>query len=153
MQLRLFYQELSISFALGIFTTISERNKYHVFTVVFFYYDGLCLYDGLCILLCRYPSTLLKRQFWIAACSTHPVAHENVMKQVLKLCKPAYEQLKKLDPVVWTKAHISTIPKADNIMNNMSEFFNSWIINERYLHFSITYLASFTHVLIFIATC
>lgn len=42
------------------------------------------------------------------------------------------DQLKKLDPALWTKAHISTVPKADNIESNMSVCFNSWIINERY---------------------
>lgn len=74
---------------------------------------------------------MVKRWFWAAACSTHPVAHKNAMKQVLSICKPAHEQLQKLNPAVWSKAFISTVPKADNIENNMSECFNSWIINER----------------------
>lgn len=61
------------------------------------------------------------------------------MKQILNLCKLAYEQLKKLILVVWSKAFISTIPKVDNIENNMSEGFNSWIINER----SVPYFDNF----------
>lgn len=81
---------------------------------------------------------MLKRQFWIVACSTHPVANQNAMKQILKLCKPAYRQLKKLDPVVWTKTHITTIPKVDNIENNMRKRFNSWIINERYFYILVS---------------
>ncbi|XP_074370513.1 uncharacterized protein LOC141711742 [Apium graveolens] len=81
----------------------------------------------------KFPSTLLKKQFWIAACSTHSVAHTNAMKQILNICKPAHEHLKKINPAIWSKAFISTTPKADNIENNMSECYNSWIINERYL--------------------
>ncbi|WOH13968.1 hypothetical protein DCAR_0933482 [Daucus carota subsp. sativus] len=64
----------------------------------------------------------------------YPICHAVVEVESTDSCKPAYEQLLKLDPAVWTKAHISTIPKADNIENNMSECFNSWIINERYMN-------------------
>ncbi|XP_074347127.1 uncharacterized protein LOC141685953 [Apium graveolens] len=78
-------------------------------------------------------SNFRKKQFWAAACSTHPVAYKNAMKQIATLCKPAHEHLKKLNPAIWSKAYISTIPKADNIENNMAEYFNLWIINERYL--------------------
>lgn len=79
----------------------------------------------------RFPSQLLRRAFWTAACATHPVQHQKVMKEVEKQSKPAYEQLKKLDPKVWTKSHFGTSSKADNVENNMSESFNAWIINER----------------------
>lgn len=64
--------------------------------------------------------------------STYIAAHTRAMKELLKLSKPAHEQLSKLAPKVWTKAHFSTHSKADNVENNMSECFNSWIINERY---------------------
>ena len=54
------------------------------------------------------------------------------MKEIQKQSKPAYEQLLKLDPKVWTKSHFGTSSKADNVENNMSESFNAWIISERY---------------------
>ena len=64
--------------------------------------------------------------------STYPAAHTRAMKDLQKLSKHAHEQLSKLSPAVWTKAHFSTHSKADNVENNISECFNSWIINERY---------------------
>lgn len=81
----------------------------------------------------RYPSSIIKRAFGNAACSTHPSAHKNFMKQIENTYKLATETLKKIDAKSWSKAFISTFPKADNIENNMSECFDSWIINERYI--------------------
>ena len=83
------------------------------------------------ILVIRFPSSVIKRAFWNAACSTHPAAHSNFMKQIENTSKLAADHLKKIDAKAWSKAFISTFPKADNIENNMSECFNSWIINER----------------------
>lgn len=73
----------------------------------------------------------MRRAFWNACCATHPVAHTRAMKDLEKLSKPAHEQLSKLDPKLWSKAHFCTHSKADNVENNMSESFNAWIINER----------------------
>lgn len=56
------------------------------------------------------------------------------MKQIENHSKLAAASLNRIDAKTWSKAFISTVPKADNIENNMSECFNSWIINERYLH-------------------
>lgn len=53
---------------------------------------------------------------------THPAAHTRAMKQLKRLSKPAYEQLSKLPPKVWTKAHFSTHCMADNVENNISKF-------------------------------
>nr|XP_017223024.1 PREDICTED: uncharacterized protein LOC108199627 [Daucus carota subsp. sativus] len=69
----------------------------------------------------------------MAATATHPVAHQNAMKQIENISKPAYEALKKIDPKMWSKAFISTHSNADNVENNLSECFNAWIVNERYL--------------------
>lgn len=62
--------------------------------------------------------------------STYPAAHTRAMKELQRLSKPAFEQLSNLDPKVWTKAHFSTHCFADNVENNMSESFNSWIIQK-----------------------
>lgn len=82
---------------------------------------------------CRFPSKLLKRAFWNACCAPFPIAHHRAMKSIQTMSKSAYEQLKKLDPKCWTKAYFGTTCSADNVENNMSECFNAWIINERYL--------------------
>lgn len=74
---------------------------------------------------------MMRRTFWIAATATHPAAFTKAMKQLERLSKLAFEQLSKLNPKVWTKAHFATHSQADNIENNMSECFNAWIINER----------------------
>lgn len=76
---------------------------------------------------------MLRRAFWNAACATHPSAHVKAMKQMERLSKCAFEQLKHLDAKVWSKAFFATHSLADNIENNMSESFNAWIINERYI--------------------
>lgn len=102
-----------------------------------------------CLILCymyRFPSQLLRKAFWTAVCATHPVQHQKAMKEVEKQEKSAYEQLKKLDPKVWTKAHFGTSSQADNVENNMSESFNAWIINERYfinLYLTIIYILDY----------
>lgn len=73
----------------------------------------------------------MKRQFWIAATATYPTAHVKAMKGLEKLSRKAHAHLAKFDAKSWTKAYISTTPKTDNVDNNMSESFNSWILNER----------------------
>ncbi|WOH12857.1 hypothetical protein DCAR_0832366 [Daucus carota subsp. sativus] len=66
----------------------------------------------------------------MAATATHPVAHQNAMKQIENISKPAYEALKKIDPKMWSKAFISTHSNADNVENNLSECFNAWIVKQ-----------------------
>lgn len=83
---------------------------------------------------------MLRRAFWIASCATHKVQHEKAMKEIEKQSKVAHEQLKKLDPKVWTKAYFDTSAQDDNVENNMSESFNAWIINERYYFYLYTTL-------------
>ncbi|XP_074356516.1 uncharacterized protein LOC141696247 [Apium graveolens] len=81
----------------------------------------------------RFPSLTVKRPFWNACCATHHVAHQRAMKDLQKPSKAAHDQLSKLDPKLWSKASFFTHSKDDNVENNMSECFNAWIINERYM--------------------
>lgn len=80
----------------------------------------------------RFPSGALRKAFWFAACATYPAAHDKAMKLIKRMSKTAHDQLSKLDPKSWTKAHFQTHASADNVENNMSECFNAWIINARY---------------------
>ncbi|WOG86050.1 hypothetical protein DCAR_0205246 [Daucus carota subsp. sativus] len=75
---------------------------------------------------------ILRKTFWLAATTTHPVQYQKAMNAIAKHSRPAYDQLRNLDAKSWTKAHFATTSKADNVENNMSESFNAWIINERY---------------------
>ena len=54
------------------------------------------------------------------------------MKAMERASRPAYMALKNRDPKTWCKAFFETHSCTDNVENNMSESFNSWIINERY---------------------
>lgn len=76
---------------------------------------------------------MLRRQFWNASCATYISAFERAMKLIERQSKTAHEHLRKLNPKLWSKSHFSTTSMADNVENNMSECFNAWIINERYL--------------------
>ncbi|WOH15432.1 hypothetical protein DCAR_0934972 [Daucus carota subsp. sativus] len=55
------------------------------------------------------------------------------MKAMERASKPAYEALVQKDPKTWCKAFFETHSCTDNVENNMSESFNAWIINERFL--------------------
>ncbi|XP_063949919.1 uncharacterized protein LOC135152758 [Daucus carota subsp. sativus] len=76
---------------------------------------------------------VLKKCFWNIALSTHKVAYTEAMKEMEKHSKSAHAQLSAIDPKQWCKAFFATHSKVDNTDNNMSERFNSWIINERYM--------------------
>ncbi|KAL8149177.1 hypothetical protein AgCh_006260 [Apium graveolens] len=58
-------------------------------------------------------------------------AFERAMKAIERQNKTSHEHLRKFGPKLWSKSHFSTTSMADNVENNMSEYFNAWIINER----------------------
>nr|XP_017225113.1 PREDICTED: uncharacterized protein LOC108201329 [Daucus carota subsp. sativus] len=79
----------------------------------------------------RYKTGAIRKAFWFAACATYPAAHQRIMKGLEKLSKPLSDKLKNLPPSSWSKAFFGTHSVCDNVENNMSESFNSWILNER----------------------
>ncbi|XP_074323468.1 uncharacterized protein LOC141660384 [Apium graveolens] len=81
----------------------------------------------------RFNTGILKRCFWTIALSTHKVAHARAMKELERLSKGAYEELKAINPKQWCRSHFATHSLVENTDNNMSESFNSWIINERFM--------------------
>lgn len=82
-------------------------------------------------LTCRYKTGAIRKAFWFAACATYPAAHQRIMKGLERLSKPLSDKLKNLPPSSWSKAFFGTHSVCDNVENNMSESFNSWILNER----------------------
>ncbi|XP_074378367.1 uncharacterized protein LOC141719903 [Apium graveolens] len=79
----------------------------------------------------RFNTGILKNLFWRIALSTHKVAHLRAMKELERHSKAAHALLSKHDPKQWCKSHFQTHSLVDNTDNNISESFNSWIINER----------------------
>lgn len=69
----------------------------------------------------------------MAACATYPAAYHRAMKTMQRLSKTAHAELMQLDPKSWSKAFFQTHRGVDNVENNMSECFNNWIVNERYI--------------------
>ncbi|XP_074327771.1 uncharacterized protein LOC141665686 [Apium graveolens] len=81
----------------------------------------------------KFNTGILKNLFWRIALSTYKVAHLRAMKELERHSKAAHALLSKHDPKQWCKSHFQTHSLVDNTDNNMSESFNSWIINERFM--------------------
>ncbi|XP_074341298.1 uncharacterized protein LOC141678802 [Apium graveolens] len=81
----------------------------------------------------RFPQGTVKHCFWTAACATYPALFHKAMEMLLRISKKAHEELDNLDPNSWSKAFFQKHSFADNVENNMSECFNNWIINERFM--------------------
>ncbi|XP_061349601.1 uncharacterized protein LOC133294860 [Gastrolobium bilobum] len=71
---------------------------------------------------------------WQAAHATTVCQFEKVMKKLEKTEDgKAYQYLKRLKPSSWTKSHFSFKAKTDVLVNNISECFNAYILQEREL--------------------
>ncbi|XP_074323301.1 uncharacterized protein LOC141660233 [Apium graveolens] len=81
----------------------------------------------------RFPQVTVKHCFWTAACATYPTLYHKAMKLLQRVSKNAYDELSRLEPKSWSKAFFDIHSFVDNVENNMSECFNNWIINERYM--------------------
>ncbi|XP_074374630.1 uncharacterized protein LOC141715044 [Apium graveolens] len=81
----------------------------------------------------RFNTGILKRCFWTIALSTHKVAYARAMRELEKYSKAAHAHLSKFDPKQWCRSYFATHSLVDNTDNNMSESFNNWIINERFM--------------------
>lgn len=64
--------------------------------------------------------------------ANNPADFRRVMADIRKESKDAYVALLKHPPKMWSKAFFKTDTKCDVVTNNMSECFNSWILEARY---------------------
>ncbi|KAI9107089.1 hypothetical protein K1719_022617 [Acacia pycnantha] len=79
----------------------------------------------------QFPRTNLKEKMWKEAKATYPQAWERAMKDIQKINDDAYKYLIKIPPRFWSKSQFSFEPKCDVLVNNVSEAFNSVILDAR----------------------
>lgn len=86
----------------------------------------------ICKLEEKVPWAALKVMFWKASKANNPPDFRKAMKDIRKESKDAHTALIGIPPKLWTKAYFDTTTKCDVVTNNMSECFNSWILEARY---------------------
>ncbi|KAK1400801.1 hypothetical protein POM88_000406 [Heracleum sosnowskyi] len=80
----------------------------------------------------KHPSEAVKISFWSVSTATHPEAFKSSMRDLERHSKGAAAKMKSLEPKVWSRAYFQTHSKCDNVDNNLSECFNSWILKCRH---------------------
>ena len=78
-----------------------------------------------------HPGRHLKELMWKAANATYPEEWERIMRQIKEAKLKAFQDLVKIAPRYWSKSRFTRGPKCDTLVNNMSETFNSVIVEYR----------------------
>lgn len=73
----------------------------------------------------------LKDQVWACARASHRSAFEREMEILKGMSVGAYDYMKKIEPKHWSKSHFQSQFKCDILLNNLSECFNSLILEAR----------------------
>uniref|UniRef100_A0A2N9ETW0 SWIM-type domain-containing protein n=1 Tax=Fagus sylvatica TaxID=28930 RepID=A0A2N9ETW0_FAGSY len=73
----------------------------------------------------------LKDKLWGAASAYTEFEFDAHMAELKKLSPPAYEYLSKIPVATWSRSKFTKNPKSDLIVNNLSECFNSYILDAR----------------------
>jgi hypothetical protein len=79
----------------------------------------------------RFPGKNLKLLMWRAANATYPQAWKREMDEIKKDNLEAFKYLIQISPRFWSKSYFKPGPKCDTLLNNMSEAFNSVIVDSR----------------------
>ena len=80
----------------------------------------------------NHPGVVLKNMFWRAA-KTSTVEEFNLIMEEIKGISPlAYTDLVKTEPRYWSRAFFDILTACEMVDNNLSECFNSWIVEARY---------------------
>ncbi|XP_022640537.1 uncharacterized protein LOC106770521 [Vigna radiata var. radiata] len=79
----------------------------------------------------KFPRKNLKKLMWRAALATHPQQWENIMRSIKEVNEDAFRHLMSLPPRFWSRSRFTTTAKSDTLVNNMSEAFNSVLVNTR----------------------
>ncbi|XP_074351925.1 uncharacterized protein LOC141691079 [Apium graveolens] len=78
-----------------------------------------------------HPGTALKNLFWMAA-KSHTIEEFNMhIDEIKGISLLAHYDLLKTEPRYWSRSCFDTITKCDMVDNNLSECFNSWIVEAR----------------------
>uniref|UniRef100_A0A2N9HBF3 SWIM-type domain-containing protein n=1 Tax=Fagus sylvatica TaxID=28930 RepID=A0A2N9HBF3_FAGSY len=73
----------------------------------------------------------LKDKLWAAASAYTEFEFDAHMAELKKLSPPTYEYLSKIPVATWSRSKFTKNPKSDLIVNNLSECFNSYILDAR----------------------
>ncbi|XP_012842534.1 PREDICTED: uncharacterized protein LOC105962758 [Erythranthe guttata] len=73
----------------------------------------------------------IKTALWGAAKATRVEEFNRKMQELRDIDEDAYQWLVKKPPQNWTRSHFSPHPKCDILLNNMCEYFNSFILEAR----------------------
>ncbi|GMY29318.1 MuDR family transposase [Fagus crenata] len=73
----------------------------------------------------------LKDKLWAAASAYTEFEFDAHMAELKKLSPPAYEYFSKIPVATWSRSRFTKNPKSDLIVNNLSECFNSYILDVR----------------------
>ncbi|KAF7814573.1 Sporozoite surface protein 2 [Senna tora] len=79
----------------------------------------------------KFPGQTLKELMWKAAKSTYPAEWEKIMLEMRGVDENAYKHLLAISPRFWSKSRFNTTQHCDALLNNMSETFNSVIVDFR----------------------
>ncbi|XP_058755786.1 uncharacterized protein LOC131629000 [Vicia villosa] len=79
----------------------------------------------------RFAGKKLKEIIWKAAKSTYYQAWEREMKVMKEVNVEAYKHMMSTPPRFWSRSYFKTHNKCDAVLNNMSEAFNSVILESR----------------------
>ncbi|XP_058783466.1 uncharacterized protein LOC131658154 [Vicia villosa] len=77
----------------------------------------------------RFPGKVYKELIWKVAKSTYVQAFEREMREIKQLNNDAFVNMMKTPPRCWSRAFFKTTNKCDCVLNNMSESFNSVILD------------------------
>ncbi|KAL8115171.1 hypothetical protein AgCh_021848 [Apium graveolens] len=80
----------------------------------------------------NHPGNALKNALWRAAKVLTVAEFNLVMDEIRSISPFAYDDLLKTNPKYWSRAYFSTFTRCDVMDNNISECFNSWILEARY---------------------
>ncbi|KAF7841623.1 Sporozoite surface protein 2 [Senna tora] len=79
----------------------------------------------------KYPGQTLKELLWKAAKATYPAEWERKMLEIRAVNEDAFKHLMQVPPRHWSMSQFKTTQRCDALLNNMSETFNSVIVDVR----------------------
>ncbi|XP_014490739.1 uncharacterized protein LOC106753445 [Vigna radiata var. radiata] len=79
----------------------------------------------------KFPGIILRQLLWMAAAASHPQAWESVMRQIKDVNEDAFKHLISIAPRFWSRSRFLGRPSCDTVVNNISEAFNSVIVDAR----------------------
>jgi len=86
------------------------------------------LYGNICK---KYRGKQLKDEMWEAAKATTIPDWKKHMKKISVINSDAHKVIEKMDPATWTRSAFSPYSQCNQLLNNMPESFNAYIIESR----------------------